>query len=381
MTDWLGSVKDIVSLVADSKAILSVGVGGLALISGSVAGVIPRVGPVRALSLGFKSYFKTTYPLSVRKSDINQLSDSLLWMEKGEYITVTGGKGIGKSCLIDTTLNRQFGVVKISVSCFLYSIFVYVNVKLNMLFFVQTKSGADKDIIIDLALRALTGIQIDFLKPVGSARRLLFFYSFLFKRSPIVVIRVPERERGEQYPQVTSAVRDLTDLYGLRVVVDGSPNSLPPTLIATKREVVVAIEPMSKEQIDYIPEYKDLIDFLKSHNLDEPVWKVLGGSPIEYLKLKKLFVKMLSRPDTVSDEVVNQVKNHIKSVLSKALTKNVADSSPNTKQIIKLFRERKVVKIPKMELEAMGFLLDYPNKVLREVDTGDDSYIVLQLFP
>ena len=37
MTDWLGSVKDIVSLVADSEAIV---VSGLALISGSVAGVI-----------------------------------------------------------------------------------------------------------------------------------------------------------------------------------------------------------------------------------------------------------------------------------------------------------------------------------------------------
>ena len=115
MTDWLGSVKGIVSLVADSKTILGIGAGGLAL--GSVAGFIPRVGLVRALSLGFKSYLKTTYPLSVRKSDINQLSDSLLWMEKGEYITVTGGKGIGKTCLIDTTLNRQLGVVKISVSC------------------------------------------------------------------------------------------------------------------------------------------------------------------------------------------------------------------------------------------------------------------------
>ena len=126
MTDWLGSVKDIVSLVADSKAILSVGTGGLALISG--AGVIPCVGLVRALSLGFKSYFKTTYPLCVRKSDINKLSDSLLWMEQGDYITVTGGKGIGKTCLIDTTLNRHLGVVKISVSCPSNSIVVYVTI-------------------------------------------------------------------------------------------------------------------------------------------------------------------------------------------------------------------------------------------------------------
>ena len=120
MTDWLGSVKDIVSFVADSKAILGVGAGGLALVS--VAGVIPRVGLARALSLGYKSYFKTAYPLSVRKSEIKILSDSILWMEKGEYITVTGGKGIGKTCLIDTTLNHHLGVVKISVSCLSYSI-------------------------------------------------------------------------------------------------------------------------------------------------------------------------------------------------------------------------------------------------------------------
>ena len=125
MTDWLGSVKEIVSLVADSKAILGVGAGGLALVS--AAGVIPRVGFVRALTLGYKSYFKTTYPLSVRKSEIKQLNDSILWMDKGDYITVTGGKGIGKTCLIDTTLNRHHGVVKISVSCLSYSI-VYVTV-------------------------------------------------------------------------------------------------------------------------------------------------------------------------------------------------------------------------------------------------------------
>ena len=120
MTDWLGSVKDIVSLVADSKAILGVGAGGLAL--GSVAGFIPRVGLVRALSLGFKSYFTTTYPLSARKSEIKNLNDSILGMKKGSYITIIGGKGNGKSCLIDTTLNHHCGVVKISVRCLSYSI-------------------------------------------------------------------------------------------------------------------------------------------------------------------------------------------------------------------------------------------------------------------
>ena len=127
MTDWLGSVKDVVSFVVDSKAILGVGAGGLALFSGSVAGFIPRVGLVRALSLGFKSYFKATYPLSIRKSDIKQLSKVIRLMVKGKYVIVTGGKGVGKTCLIDTTLNHHLGVVKIEVSFLSYST-VYMNV-------------------------------------------------------------------------------------------------------------------------------------------------------------------------------------------------------------------------------------------------------------
>jgi len=191
-----------------------------------------------------------------------------------------------------------------------------------------------------------------------------------------VVIRVPERQTGQNYADVTSAVRDLADLYGLRVVVDGSPNSIPPELLATKRETVIAVEPMSKEQIESIPEFKDLIVFLKSHNLDEPVWKVLGGSPADYLKLEEAIVdNKLSLSDTASDKVVNQVKDHLHSVLTKSLNR-ILKSSSTTKQIIKIFREKKIIMIPMPELEAEGFLLDYPNKVFREVVTMEDSYIV-----
>ena len=131
MVEWLGSLKDIVNLVADSKTVLGGAAGGLALIS--VAGAMPRVGFIRALTFGFRSYFRTTYPLSVRKSEIQQLNELILSMEKGSYITVIGGKGNGKSCLIDTALNRQYGVTKISVSCFSYSI-VYVTVYVKGMF-------------------------------------------------------------------------------------------------------------------------------------------------------------------------------------------------------------------------------------------------------
>lgn len=112
MTDWFNNLKDIASLVADTKTIL--GLGGLAAFS--AAGIIPRIGFGRALMLGWKSYFKVTYPLSVRTSEIKKLRELIPSLEKGSYITVIGGKGYGKSCLIDTTLNYQHGVVKIDVS-------------------------------------------------------------------------------------------------------------------------------------------------------------------------------------------------------------------------------------------------------------------------
>jgi hypothetical protein len=220
------------------------------------------------MTLRWTSYFRTTYLLSVRKSDIKKLSDSIRWMGKGSYFVVTGGNGNEKSCLIDTALNRQPGVVKLSVR-----------------------------------------FRLIFVKADGSARRLLFFYSFLFKITPIVVLSLPERQSGEPYDQVTAAVRALTDDYGLRVVVDGSPNSIPPELLTTKRQTVISVELMLKEEIEFIPEIKGLIDFLKSHNLDGPVRIVLGGSPPDYLKLNDVAnAKMLFLPTTASDEAVGEVK-------------------------------------------------------------------------
>ncbi len=178
---------------------------------------------------------------------------------------------------------------------------------------------------------------------------------------------------------MTSAVINLADLYGLRVVVDSSPNSIPPELLVTKREIVIAVGPMSKEQIESIPEFKGLIGFLKSHNLDEPVYKVFGGSPVDYLNLEETISDNdLALYDTSSIhnlEVVNRVKSRLYNVLMKVLTKNVGSCSTNTQAIIDDFRKAKAIKIPKMDLKARGFVLDYPNKLFREVDTVEDSYI------
>ncbi len=123
MTDWLGHFTHIVAVIADSKAIF--GASGLALISAT--GAVPRLGFGRAITFGWRSYFRTTHPLSARKAEIKLLSESLRNIKQGSYITIVGGKGNGKSWLVDTTLNRQFGVVKISVSIFLMYVYIYMH--------------------------------------------------------------------------------------------------------------------------------------------------------------------------------------------------------------------------------------------------------------
>lgn len=193
---------------------------------------------------------------------------------------------------------------------------------------------------------------------------MLFFYNFFFERPPIVVIRVPEGQAGEPYAQVTSAVRSLADDYGLRVVVDGSPSSLPPELLNTNREAVLSVEPMSREMIESIPEFQDFIGRLRKYKLDNAVWQVLGGCPAKYMNVQRLIANC---PD---DAIVDRVKSHLITVLAKA-GEFVRNCSPNTEAIVKLFREKNVLQLSASELKDHGLIIDYSNKAFRKVTRGD----------
>jgi hypothetical protein len=250
---------------------------------------------------------------------------------------------------------------------------------LSIILVWQTESGAHKSEIVDQALREIAGFRfrLSYLQPVDSARRVLFFYNLMFKLPPIVVIRVPERQAGQNYADVTAAVRALADGFGLKVIVDGSPNSVPPELLTTRRQTVMVVEPMSRDQVESISEFQSFVAVLKGLKLDGPVWNVLGGSPIDYSKLGEALMNLSTLPPsaTASKEIVDQVKGILLTILSDALNSSIINSSVNTKAIIKTFREKKVKKMSKSELEAVGLLLDYPNKVFREVKSSDD-YLV-----
>jgi len=265
------------------------------------------------------------------------------------YILVTGGKGLGKSCLIQTTLHRKFGVI-----------------------FTSTQSGQSKEDIVKKVQVEITNIRNNLWDLTSNTKRVLFFYKLIFRSSPIVVISVPERSGGRDYADVTSATRELTDKFGLRVIIDGSPNSIPPDLKATGREIVMDIDRMSRDIVEKIPEFEDLISFLKKHHLDDGVWEVFGGNPLHYMQLKGIKAEF---SDSQTDSIVNEIKDYALRHLMKALDEQIVKSSPNTKAILNLFREKKATKIPKMELEAVGLQLDYPNKVFREVYEKDGIFV------
>ena len=223
-------------------------------------------------------------------------------------------------------------------------------------------------------IQEITNIRWKFYNLSANAKRILWFYSFLGK-SPIVVIRVPDRQKEERYADLTAAVRGLADDFGLRVIVDGSENSIPPELMDTKRQLNIHVMPMERDQISNIPEFSKLIEFLRKYSLDDGVWDVLGGCPQDYRMLARKV--SMSTVDDASDpdKIISEVKDHVRSLLLRALNGNILDSSPNTKSIVKFFRKENSSRIPIMELKDQGYLLDFPNKVFREVERNKGYFV------
>ena len=103
---------EFISTLADVKTLL--GIGSLFALSGT--GAIPKIGLGRAIILAFSSRFSSLPVKSVRKTVMEKILKNLKTQPRGKYLVVTGPKGVGKSCSIATALNRQYGVVTISVS-------------------------------------------------------------------------------------------------------------------------------------------------------------------------------------------------------------------------------------------------------------------------
>jgi hypothetical protein len=212
----------------------------------------------------------------------------------------------------------------------------------------------------------LTRIPFGLIPPFHSAKRVVFWHRFFtLGRSPIIVINATERKVGEEYASLTGAVRTLVDKYKLRVVVDGSPNSLDETLLRTKRQSIIDIKPMSKEMIWQIEQLQDLFKYVKEADLDDTVFAVLGGIPAGYEELWRN-----AKTDLQDGQPPQQVIGSHLCAEIYASIKLVKDSKTKTndlEEIIKLFDKEKK-RILSDTLTVKKLQRPTPDKVFREVE-------------
>jgi hypothetical protein len=323
--------------------------GGVAV---SAAGLIPRIGPGRAVWIALRSRFAfEPVPESLRFAEIKLLKSKIADKDFGQgYLVITGEKGVGKTCLMNTVTSKTAGVIK-----------------------VKAQPSDNENTIIKNTLQHLTRIQFDFIPPFDSAKRVIFWYRlFTFGRSPIVVINAAERKVGQEYAGLTGAVRTLIDDYKLRVVVDGSPNSLDESLFRTKRESVVDIKPMTKEMIWEIEQLQDLFKYVKEAGLDDVVFAVFGGIPSTYEKLWRNAKTDLQE----GQEAREVIGSHLCAEISAAikLVKDSKTKKNDMEEIIKLFDKNKKW-ILSDTLTVKKLQRPTPDKVFRELE--QDGIFVL----
>ena len=83
----------------------------------SAAGLVPRIGPGRAVWIALRSRFAfKPVPESLRSAEIKLLKSRLAKKDFGQgYLVVTGEKGVGKSCLLRTVTSKIPGVITVKV--------------------------------------------------------------------------------------------------------------------------------------------------------------------------------------------------------------------------------------------------------------------------
>ena len=299
-------VPEFIPTAAALKA-LGLGAGAVTL---SAAGLVPRVGPVRAVVLGLTS---KAFPMgdprvSVRDIEAGDLRKMLSKCPRDEYVVVVGGKGVGesvvwlgvfarrarkdrspvtlaslssrpspslphrppgkgKTCLVDTVVRKKFGVVRVDVM-----------------------SGTPVVAIVADALLAITRSNLRFLDHKTSARRVLAWHQRIFRTRATVVLHALERSAGKPAAEIGAAARVLCRL-GALVLVDTSYNALETAALHTIRQNVVYVDLMPREMLEAIDELGEFIGALKAAQLDDILWAVAGGNPAHYFHTCGLWEK------------------------------------------------------------------------------------------
>ena len=292
----------------------------------------PAVG--RALALALRSRLaRAPSPQSARSADVLALHKTLADTSSRRYVVVQGPKGVGKTCVVQTALQRTCGVVVVKV-----------------------EPGEREGAIVSSALASIAGARSRLWDPSPSALRVLWWYCWLLP-PPIIVLRVSERPTGEPFAQTAGAVRSLVD-FGFRAVIDSSPNSLEPGTLATLRQAVIELGPMPRALLFSIPEHAALHGALREAGLEDVVWAVLGGVPAHYNALHDTLRR--AAPEDTESLVERYLDEQLRGAISRL---NELKPHPSLVPVLDDFRL--VDEVAESRLKEV--VSPSPNKVLRKV--------------
>jgi hypothetical protein len=250
-----------------------------ALISGGAAiRYAFRKGPYRAWYLGRSSKSWHAPVHSVRKAEMDLVRNKLSSLSGESYVVVRGPKGVGKTCIVDSMLEKRPGVLRFEVDAGTTRIDI-----MNEVFSLVTGNGRER----------------------ARAKDVLKWYNRFYSKYPCVIaLQAKERFPPSPYAEIGPAARDLGGL-GFQVLVDASQHALADK--KTERERYVEIGFMDQDSLFRIPEFQNLYEKLETCNLKEELWGIIGGSP---MKVKNLVDECNGKEDIkeiVVDFLVNSV--------------------------------------------------------------------------
>ena len=212
-------------------------------------------------------------------------------------------------------------------------------------------------------------LEAAFFDQSPDARRVLWWHHSFFRVPPTIILQAAERETGKDYAEISSSCRALVG-YGFRVIVDASHNSNE-SAVATKREMVLAVEPMPRELLEGLDGLGDLIGALRAAELDNVVWAVVGGNPADYFQLNiRWAVKGRGEAITVI------VEETVSDLLRKAIKARDATITADERLSPLFAHFTSTDAEPLSTLAAMKLVRPSPDKVLREATRDGEAVLV-----
>jgi hypothetical protein len=247
-------------------------------------------GPLRALWLSNRK--PVVERQCIRLDMINRVQETLEShniRDNIRFLVIYGEKGIGKSCLINSALQNTPGVIPINIS-----------------------PGLSAHKIIEKVVDDITqSKECYWYKTMYAKKAIFWFRLFNFGNSPIVYLNAMKPKNQLQRPaKIIDAAAYLVAEYGIRVIVEGQPEAFDEYLYFSRRSDIIEVQPMSKEVLRSVPQYRELRQIIKDKNLCCLVDEVFAGVPGKYTAM----IKAIQHPDnsTIKDLVIKTLQGETK---------------------------------------------------------------------